>query len=220
MSSAELYDPQSGTFTPTGSMTRSREQAGAVLLQDGRVLVFGGHGAPADASSAESQTDTAELYDPRTGTFTPTGSMTTIRDGPTGVVLPDGRVLVLGGWVNPDIASGVPVGGAFNGLEVAELFDPATGTFGATGSMMSPHRGQVATLLRDGRVLVTGASDVPVLPEVYDPRTGTFTQTASPVVYRWSPTVTLLQDGRVLLAGGDDATAAPFVTLAAAELFH
>ncbi len=93
LSSAELYDPASGTFSATGSMTAERTSA-ATLLQDGRVLIVAGEIRQPGYFSLPS---TAELYDPLTGSFAPTGSMTSARDGATATLLGDGRVLFAGG---------------------------------------------------------------------------------------------------------------------------
>ena len=67
--------------------------------------------------------------------------------------------------------------------------------------MATPRTGQTATLLADGRVLMVGAADHPVLAELYDPQKGTFATTGSPI-YLSSPTATLLDDGEVLIVGG------------------
>jgi hypothetical protein len=101
-SSAELYDPRTGTWTPTGSMPIPRLFHTATLLSDGRVLVAGGSTC-CTQYGYQYYTPSAALYDPRTGTWTPTGSMTTIRDGlvsleATATLLNTGKVLVTGGY--------------------------------------------------------------------------------------------------------------------------
>ena len=118
-SRAEVYDPTTGTFKPTGSLKTPRWQQTATLLPDGRVLVAGG----ADLNAGECCTPltSAELYDPMTGTFSLTGSLTTARRGQTATLLADGRVLVAGGLGQQEV------------LASAEIYDAATGTFGPTG---------------------------------------------------------------------------------------
>ena len=99
----EIYDPATGKFTVTGSMSEGRSQHTATLLQDGRVLVAGGGAhVPAGGDGLTlSGGNTAELYDPTTGVFTPTGLMVEGRDIAAAVLLQDGRVLVAGGISNP-----------------------------------------------------------------------------------------------------------------------
>ncbi len=119
----------------------------ATLLKDGRVLVAGG--------MSDWRTAAAVLYDPRTGTFTATGSMNDARDAHAAVLLADGRVLILGGdgWT----CSGTYC--YFSGsLSSAELYDPATGTFSRAGYMNVGRTEPTATLLQNGDVLVTGGS--------------------------------------------------------------
>jgi hypothetical protein len=144
LASAELYDPKSGTFSPTGSMGTARAWQTATLLRDGRVLVAGGNGGTGSTGSQAS----AELYDPKTGTFSPTGSMTTARSEHTATLLSDGRVLIAGG-----------MDGGSSSLASAELYDPKSGTFSPTGSMGTAYAQQTATLLSDGRVLIAGGYD-------------------------------------------------------------
>jgi hypothetical protein len=230
LSSAELYDPHTGTFSPTGSMTTARAGSTAILLRNGLVLIIAGydvHGHPvASAELYHTETGTfsptgsmafarvgytatplangcalivggsppddslsdfasAELYDPTTGTFAPTGSLRTARHDHTATLLSDGRVLVAGGGHGTD------------GLASAEIYDPQTGVFSQTGSMAS--RGaHTATRLLDGRVLLATGGPA----ELYDPKTGKFTPSGAMVVNRMWPTATLLQDGRVLIVGG------------------
>jgi hypothetical protein len=90
---AELYDPKTGTFSPTGSLATARWRHTASLLRDGRVLIMGGITVEDSAIPLAS----AELYDPTTGTFSPTGSMTAARNSATATLLSDGRVLIAGG---------------------------------------------------------------------------------------------------------------------------
>ena len=85
LATAELYDPATGTFSPTGSMTTARAAQSATLLPNGLVLIAGG---AAGRASVESVLATAELYDPATGTFSPTGSMHTPVVRPTATLLP------------------------------------------------------------------------------------------------------------------------------------
>src|SRR5262245_27298431 len=153
------------SFTPTGSMITPRALHTATLLLDGRVLIAGGH--PPLGGPAIIPTASAELYDPSTGTFSPTGSMTAARVSGTATLLPDGRVLVTGS----ENKRGSLV------YTTAELYDPSTGTFTATGSMAAGHC--CATLLNNGKVLMTGSSweQRGAAAELYDPVTGTFSLT-------------------------------------------
>ena len=113
LASAELYDPKTGTFSPTGSLITARVYQTATALPNGRVLIAGGVGT-CPASSCRGLA-TAELYDPKTGTFNPTGSLTTARGFQTATALSDGRVLIAGG------ASDFPASEPFAS---AELYQP------------------------------------------------------------------------------------------------
>ena len=95
--SAELYDPSLGTFSPAGNMTVSRSGHTATLLPDGKVLIAGGRVAFGAGAWGETAQSTAELYDPSSGKFTPTGSMRTPRESHTATLLNNGKVLIAGG---------------------------------------------------------------------------------------------------------------------------
>jgi len=218
LASAELYDPGSGSWTATGSMPTPRQFHTATLLPDGKVLVAGGTGSN-NTTGSNSALASAELYDPRSGSWTATGSMVTPRMFHTATLLPDGKVLVAGGTAVP----GGDTGGGGPPLASAELYDPNSGSWTATGNMVTPRQFHTATLLPDGKVLVEGglgsnsASLKPPLAsaELYDPNSGSWTATGNMVTPRTDFTATLLPDGKVLVAGGLHSG----VLAAAAELY-
>jgi hypothetical protein len=179
-------------FTPTGTMAVARPGHQAVLLANGSVLVVGGHTSDLGGGYSVSL-GTAEVYDPQTGRFTPTGSMTTPRLLFDAALLDDGQVLAIGGD---------PSDGA---VASAELYDPTTGTWRRTGSMHTPRRQFSLTRLADGSVLVAGGSDGNgPLDDVerYDPRTGTFASAGRLTVPRLLQGAVALDDGTILMAGG------------------
>jgi N-acetylneuraminic acid mutarotase len=191
--SAELYDPVSRTWTPTGSLNDSRYGGHtATLLANGKVLVAGG------ISGAIFETQSAELYDPATGTWTPTGSLNAGRYSHTATLLPDGKVLVVGGFQQSSYHPPLPV-------PTAELYDPATGSWSVTGNLITGRGSHTATLLPNGKVLVAGGKSVTASyasAELYDPASGTWAETGSLATARFYHTATSLDNGKVLVAGG------------------
>jgi putative zinc finger protein/galactose oxidase-like protein/FecR-like protein/Kelch motif protein len=197
-----------GSLTPVGVMRAARFAHTATLLADGRVLIAGGRETRGGILAS------AEIFDPTTGRFTETGGMTTRRVGHTATLLADGRVLVAGG----------SDGDFFYGsLASAEIFDPTTGRFTETARMNAERLAHRATLLRDGRVLVTGGQgrEPATLDtaEIYDPARERFTRIASMTAKRADHTATLLTDGRVLIAGGAGARNQPVMITSSAEVF-
>jgi hypothetical protein len=200
LASAEVYDPASGTWSATASMASARHWHTATLLANGKVLVVGGSVSGNGSSSLAS----AEVYDPASGTWSATASMTLARHVHEATLLPNGKVLVTGGRNGGYLAS-------------AEVYDPASGTWSATASMASAHSAHEATLLPNGKVLVSGTGDGPTptsSAEVYDPASGTWSVAASMTTAREGHTATSLPSGQVLVSGGLNGG-----QLASAELY-
>jgi hypothetical protein len=181
--SVEIYDPESGDFSPNGSLARPSTGGQALLLHDGRVVL--------------STMNTIEIYDPAHGTSVPVQPPAGMELplNPTVVLLADGRVLMAGDSV------GV--------VERIEIYDPAHGTsvpVQPPAGMKLPY-GATVVPLADGRVLLAGGSDEPGYPAsmqtvIVDPATGVFSLGPQMVDRRDGATATLLKDGRVLLLGG------------------
>jgi hypothetical protein len=194
VATAELYDPATGLWTATGTMASVRAFPIAVPLENGKVLVAGG------AQSMSSFTATAELYDPATGLWTSTSAMASVRLGHAAVRLGNGKVLVAGG------ETGIPHGPY---LSSVELYDPALGTWTATGSMTTERAELRLTALADGKVLATGGYGVndvePLTTEIYNPATGLWTFSGNLGASRYQHSAILLPNGKVLVAGGRSA---------------
>ena len=185
LASAELYSPATGTWATVGSLTTARTGHGMVPLAEGRVLVVGGGTARNTSTALKS----AEIYDPSTRAWTPTGVMITARFGPEAVLLSDGRVLVAGGANGEDL-----------NLTPAEIYDPVTGTWGATGQTTFTIGGGRAARLPNGHVLRAVGEGT---SEIYDPAKGAWTPTARGILNSGiGATMTPLADGRMLVAGG------------------
>jgi hypothetical protein len=203
LATAELYDYLTGAFTTTaGPMSTPRQQHRMIQLYTGKVLVTGGKVNVTDNYALNS----AELYDPAAGTFTPTGNMNRYRRLHRSTELPNGKILITGGLGgdNPT-ANGLPT--------AAEIYDPATGVFTQTTHPLSVgRRSHYAFLLRTGKVLIAGGNGTGGAllnsAELYDPDTDTFTATGNMNVAR-APFLTMLPDGKVLVSNGSDASGNP-----------
>ncbi len=206
LSSAEVYDPATGTFTPTGSMGKPRISHTATLLPNGNVLITGGQTYFIPIGDYLSL---VELYDPATGSFSPTGSMGYDRADHTATLLTNGNVLVTGGE-----------GSRYRDSE--ELYDLSNGTFSYTaGSMGRVRIDHSATLLPNGKVLVSGGYGNFTLAsaELYDPSKGTFSFTGAMKTSRAEHSATLLPNGKVLVVGGETIDLNVEDELATAELY-
>ena len=190
ISSAEIFDPATNTFTPANDLNEPRNGHTATLLPNGKVLLAGGW-------NQHGRTATAEVYDPQTGAFEYTGSLMAPRQGLTATLLHNGQVLIAGG----DSARNSP-------QPAAELYDPATETFTLAESLNIGRFGHTATLLADGKVLLVGGTsgndNVLSSAELYNPETGNFTRTSDAHVIRYKHTAVRLEDGNVLILGGTD----------------
>lgn len=196
---AELYDPSTGSWSLTATMNAAREGHTATLLPNGKVLVASGFGGTLTSPTLHSS---AELYDPATGSWTPTGSLGTARPFLKAVLLTTGKVLAVGGsnFVSAN-------------YNTAELYDPATGQWSATGSMAVARQAHTLTLLSNGQVLVAGKTAGQNGAELYDPTSGSWATTANLASnVRLNHSATLLLNGKVLVAGGNGP-------LASAELY-
>jgi hypothetical protein len=184
-----------GEFVPTGPMARPRAGHTATLLEDGRVLIFGGWSGSQPARDAE-------IYHPETGTFTRIPESFEPREGHSATLLADGRVLIAGGCCG------------FNLGFSALIIDPSGGQVTRRSWMSQSHYGHSGTLLPNGKVLIAGGTwdfvdGTPMDPELYDPVTGTFSRAGRHAGMR-NPNVppygylkaTLLSAGRVLFTGG------------------
>lgn len=226
------------SFTTLASMVSARSQHASVFLPTGKLLVVGG-------VTSTGFVDSAELFDTATGKWSSAGSSGVSSNTTSAVLLPNGRVLVVGD-MSPAVRLYDPIAGTWStgasmaaaralptltmlesgkvlvaggsGLTTAELYDPDTDTFTPTGSMTAARRAHVATRLTNGKVLVVSGFDDSgevAGAELYDPASGTWNDVAPPLVPRHYATGTLLPDGRVLVSAGMTATSA----VASSELY-
>ncbi|WP_170320021.1 Kelch repeat-containing protein [Polyangium spumosum] len=184
-------------------MAHWRMHATATKLPDGRVLVAGGRDL--DTIDLES----AEVFDPGSGTWAVVESMGLARKKHTATRLQDGNVLVVGGSRN-----------YFGETSSVERYDWQTGTWTSESSMPAPRSDHVAVSLMDGRVLVAGGRGVPLYVRetiLFDPATGSWLDAGDLTYARDGHTATRLSDGRVAVIGGHDGALG--ASIAAIEIF-
>jgi uncharacterized repeat protein (TIGR02543 family) len=204
LASAELYDPETGTWSTTGSLNQGRYYHAATLLPSGEVLISGG------SSAGNNYFNSAEIYNPTAGTWTNTQSLAIARHTHTATMLPNGRVLVAGGR-----SSGGP-------LSSAELYDALTKTWTSTSDLNAPARADhTAKLLPNGMVLVAGGRDGsgPTISsaELYNPDNGQWLPVGGLIQHRCNHQPVLLPDGCLLITGG--YSTATMTHLSSSELY-
>ena len=227
LASAELFDPETGTWSPAADMLTPITDPTATLLPDGRVLVVGNNDStlydpdtdaweaathvasigPTSSGPATLLADgrvlitasmaTPRLYDAADDSWSRTGPMLTPRYNHVATLLADGSVLVAGGDIPPDV-----------GLISTERYDPATNSWMATGDISRP-RTHMGTLLPDGMVLDVGWNlGGGPFGELYDADSGTWSSIEITVPLPGSGArAPLLHDGRVLFVSLDGSTA-------------
>ena len=194
---AEIFDPQSGTWRYTlHPMNVARDYHTAVKLSDGRVLLVGG---PSVSS---------EVFDPVTEQFTSFSGMNHYHISDPGLLLNDGRVLIVGGS-QPSYNAGV-----------SEIYSPITNAWIVAPNIPVGIANPAAVKLADGTVLAAGGNDglsasAFSFVASYNPSADTVRGMAPMQVERKELTATLLLDGRVLLVGGTDAN----FTLSSTEVY-
>jgi len=197
------YDDSSGTngiWSPTNATMEIDKYSTMTLLPDGKVLVTGGATNTISPDDLAAVSD-VQLYDPATGTWTATNSMNFPRASHTATLLPNGKVLVAGGFMS--VTNGSAYGGA--AATSSELFDPSTGTWTISGNLNYGRSGHTATLLPNGKVLAAGSA-ASLSAELFDPDAGTWALTGSMKASHSGHTATLLPNGKVLVAGGYSST--------------
>lgn len=187
--SVQLFDPVSDTWSATTGLLRPRSEAALVALRDGRALVIGGLNGDANADDTQSYSS-AYAFHPDTETWTKIGLMTTARAAPSAAVLPDGRVLVAGGYyyVPPDWSASVQ----------RQVVSPSI--------VLAAYRPTEATEPLPSRPPLDDVDAPPhgyalATAEVYDPATDTWSETGSMRYARAGAAVATLADGRVLVVG-------------------
>ena len=198
LSNAEIYLPeqngQGGFWTSVGSMSEARRDHSATLLLNGKVLVVGGQGSGPYPGILAS----AELFDPAKGAWTITGSMNQARSGHTATLLPNGQVLVTGGFIGNNIT-----------VSSAEMFDPESGTWSPVASMNTDRATHWATMLLDGRALIVGGWQYSPIggnylrsTEIYDPASGNWQTNGIRTGNALGSGLCLMPTGDVLAAAG------------------
>ena len=193
-SGAGPTDPPSKVArTDPGALTMrvARASHSAIALADGRVLLIGG--CVRESCEAGPDSSTVDIFDPRTNRFEVGGSLLTPRVSTSSTMLPNGQILIAGGWAGSGVTDAV------------EMFDWKTGRSRRGPNLSSARADMAAVQLRDGRVLLAGGYDgeraVGAI-DLFDPRDQSLRRIGSLTIPRTGAGAALLPDGRVLVIGG------------------
>lgn len=232
LASAEIYDPDAGTFSLFGdpffpyALNAPRGRVNVAQLADGRILFAGGFAyevspTPNGAFAFYRYMATADIYDPLLQTFVPTSVMAFGRAGAAAVALPDGSAYIAYQASDPITIESMP-------YAPAERFDPISQTFARIGNPPTYDGGanrdawDRAVVLNNGKVLLAGGLSSTDAADLYDPATDAYARTrGNMVTSRYSQTATKLADGRVLYVGGDhiDPVTGELTVLDSAEIY-
>lgn len=193
LTSCVLYDPSSGNWSTAASLGAARYGHTTTMLADGTALVACGY-------NGSSYLATAATYSASSNSWTATSNnVGTARRYHTSVLLNNGKVLVAGGYNGSVLTS-------------AQLYDPSTNSWSATGSLNTARYLHTAILLPNGMVLVAGghgtSTTILSSAELYDPTTGNWSSAASLANARYTHKATLLATGDVVVSGGSSGSAA------------
>ena len=233
-------------FEFAGNLIQKRLWHTATLLNDGRLLIAGGAATDSPGYVPMSMFHAStELFDPETQTSSAARSMSVARTRDMAILLPDGRVAILGAHLAP-VEIYDPQSGRFSAHDATlgdigtatllpngkiltycvlgvAIFDPDTGDFSRFSGAIASRGGHTATLLQDGRILIVGGGNSEGLAkaaEIYDPTSNAFTEVGELHTERRGHKAVLLQDGTVLVIGGSkgvpDSTPEP---VTAAEIY-
>src|SRR3990172_10478654 len=188
-SSSEIYNYETGFWENTASMLEGRLIHKLVTLGNGEVIAIGGF-----------LLRSCEIFNPESNSWRYTDSLETLKYyGDTATLLNDGRILVAGGYYF-DRSTLQHIH-----FKKCEIFDPITETWSFADSLADGRSAHTATLLNDGRVLVTGGRGIGNYlntSEIYDPATDEWSSAANLLHARIRHSAVLLSDGRVLVSGG------------------
>lgn len=198
LDSTEIWDPRTGTWSRSGRLAQGRFQASAVTLADGRVLIVGG---PTSRENQPVPDVSAEIFDPRSGTWSSAGTLSAPRRGFALVALDDGGAIMAGGRDYGRIPAPT--------MSTVERFDPTTNRWTAVADLPAAVLGASGARLADGRVLLAGGASDALFETglsrdavLFDPATGSWTATAPMPTGRAGASAVTLGDGSVLLVGG------------------